>query len=230
MHLLTLSALHEIVSSNSITNTSPLVPAYIQEQLQLAVKQMLMGLPVEPLLDNNLQIQQWVNQLKQLSPSLFVPYKKLLSDIPITAKIDLNPSFYRTNTSHKYPQKPQFKVIEVRANVGIVRGNPRLFEWAIRHPILSWQDRVKLWVAAEYFKIQPQELQLIVLALHPTRAAQKVSFSWDRRQHRQIKNWLLNAIKLETEQTFVNSEHFLAGQAEEIATAINLDEIDEVSL
>lgn len=230
MRLLTLSALHEIVNSNSITNTSPLVPPYIQEQLQLAVKQMLMGLPVEPILYNNPLIQQWVNELKKLSPSLFLPHKKLLCDLPITAKIDLIPSLYRTNTRHKYPQKPQFKVIELRANVGIVRGNPRLFEWAIRHPILSWQDRVKLWVAAEYFKIQPQELQLIVLALHPTRAAQKVSFSWDRRQHGQIKNWLLNAIKLETEQTFVNSEHFLAAQAEEIATAINLDEIDEVSL
>ena len=230
MRLLTLSALHEIVNSNSITNTSPLVPPYIQEQLQLAVKQMLMGLPVEPILYNNPLIQQWVNELKKLSPSLFLPHKKLLCDIPITAKIDLIPSLYRTNTRHKYPQKPQFKVIELRANVGIVRGNPRLFEWAIRHPILSWQDRVKLWVAAEYFKIQPQELQLIVLALPPTRAAQKVSFIWDRRQHGQIKNWLLNAIKLETEQTFVNSEHFLAAQAEEIATAINLDEIDEVSL
>lgn len=229
MHLLTLSALHEIVSSNSITNTSPLVPAYIQEQLQLAVKQMLMGLPVEPLLDNNPQIQQWVNELKQLSPSLFVPHKKLLPDIPLTAKVDLNSSLL-TNLNQKcYPQH-QFKIIEVRAHIGIVKGKPRLFEWAIRHPILSWQDRVKLWVAAEYFKIQPQELQLIVLALHPTRAAQKVSFSWDRRQHRQIKNWLLNAIKLETEQTFVNSEHFLAAQAEEIATAINLDEIDEMSL
>jgi hypothetical protein len=229
MHLLTLSALHEIVNSNSITNTSPLVPAYIQKQLQIAVKQMLMGLPVEPLLDNNPQIQQWVNELKQLSPSLFLPHKKLLPDIPLTAKVDLNSSLL-TNLNQKcYPQH-QFKIIEVRAHIGIVKGKPRLFEWAIRHPILSWQDRVKLWVAAEYFKIQPQELQLIVLALHPTRAAQKVSFSWDRRQHRQIKNWLLNAIKLETEQTFVNSEHFLAAQAEEIATAINLDEIDEVSL
>jgi len=229
MHLLTLSALHEIVNSNSITNTSPLVPAYIQEQLQLAVKQMLMGLPVEPLLDNNPQIQQWVNELKQLSPSLFVPHKKLLPDIPLTAKVDLNSSLL-TNLNQKYYPQHQFKIIEVRAHIGIVKGKPRLFEWAIRHPLLSWQDRVKLWVAAEYFKIQPQDLQLIVLALHPTRAAQKVSFSWDRRQHRQIKNWLLNAIKLETEQTFVNSEHFLAAQAEEIATAINLDEIDEVSL
>ena len=229
MHLLTLSALHEIVNSNSTTNTSPLVPAYIQEQLQLAVKQMLMGLPVEPILDNNPLIQQWVNELKELSPSLFVPHKKLLPDIPLTAKVDLNFSLL-TNLNQKYYPQHQFKIIEVRAHIGIVRGTPRLFEWAIRHPILSWQDRVKLWVAAEYFKIQPQELQLIVLALHPTRAAQKVSFSWDRRQHRQIKNWLLNAIKLETEQTFVNSEHFLAGQAEEIATAINLDEIDEVSL
>jgi len=229
MHLLTLSALHEIVNSNLTTNTSPLVPAYIQEQLQLAVKQMLMGLPVEPILDNNPLIQQWVNELKELSPSLFVPHKKLLPDIPLTAKVDLNSSLL-TNLNQKYYPQHQFKIIEVRAHIGIVKGKPRLFEWAIRHPILSWQDRVKLWVAAEYFKIQPQELQLIVLALHPTRAAQKVSFSWDRRQHRQIKNWLLNTIKLETEQTFVNSEHFLASQAEEIATAINLDEIDEVSL
>ena len=191
---------------------------------------MLMGLPVEPILGNNPLIQQWVNELKELSPSLFVPHKKLLPDIPLTAKIDLNSSLYLTNLNQKYYPQHQFKIIEVRAHIGIVKGKPRLFEWAIRHPILSWPDRVKLWVAAEYFKIQPQELQLIVLALHPTRAAQKVSFSWDKKQHRQIKNWLLNAIKLETEQTFVNSKHFLAAQAEEIATAINLDEIDEVSL
>lgn len=143
MHLLTLSALHEIVNSNSITNTSPLVPAYIQQQLQLAVKQMLMGLPVEPLLDNNPQIQQWVNELKQLSPSLFVPHKKLLPDIPLTAKVDLNSSL-RTNLNQKYYPQHQFKIIEVRAHIGIVKGKPRLFEWAIRHPILSWQDRVKL--------------------------------------------------------------------------------------
>jgi len=66
-------------------------------------------------------------------------------------------------------------VIQVRTNVGLVKGTPRLFEWAIRHPVLTWQDRVKLWVAAEFFDIEPHKLQLIVLALHPTQPAKKFS-------------------------------------------------------
>jgi hypothetical protein len=47
-----------------------------------------MGLPVEPILNSHPQFQQWVFQLKELSPSLFLPQRKLFVDIPIQTKLD----------------------------------------------------------------------------------------------------------------------------------------------
>ena len=112
-----------------------------------------------------------------------------------------------------------------------VKGTPKLFEWAIRHPVLTWQDRVKLWVAAEFFEIEPHKLQLIILALHPTQPAKKVQFAWNSKQHRQTQNWLLTTIERETEQTVIKLNGYLGAQPKEVATAINLDEInlDEVN-
>ncbi|HAZ46416.1 MAG TPA: hypothetical protein DDW76_32265 [Cyanobacteria bacterium UBA11369] len=234
MHLLTLSDLKPTRSNEPV----PLVSACIQERLQLLVKQMRMGLPVEPILNNYPQFQQWVWQLKELSPTLFMPRKKLLVDIPLTAKLELN-----IPTRKKSFSTPTLKIVEVRANVGIVRGKVRLFEWAIRHPILSWQDRVKLWVAAEYFNLQPDDLKLIVLALHPSQKAQKVSFSWDSKQHQQTRNWLIATIAQQTNQPFqpsiarsktATATDNLADQPDDIELARSLaktiDEIDEVSL
>jgi hypothetical protein len=187
MYLLTLSDLNQTIHTSPLQEP-PLVPSYLQERLQLLVKQILMGLPVEPILNSHPQFQQWVFQLKELSPSLFLPQRKLFVDIPIQTKLDPTK---RGVTEENSSPSPPFKVIQVRTNVGLVKGTPRLFEWAIRHPVLTWQDRVKLWVAAEFFEIEPHKLQLIVLALHPTQPAEKVLFAWDSKQHRPTQNWLL---------------------------------------
>ena len=220
MHLLTLSDLDRTINTNQLQEP-PLVPSYIQERLQLLVKQNLMGLPVEPILNSYPQFKQWVFQLKELSPSLFLPQRKLFVDIPIQAKIDRTK---RGVTEENSALSPPFKALQVRANVGLIKGTPKLFEWAIRHPVLTWQDRVKLWVAAEFFEIEPRKLQLIVLALHPTQKAQKVQFTWNSEQHRQTKNWLESAIERETEQPSIELNSYLKSQPKEVATAINLDE------
>lgn len=189
MYLLTLSNLNQTVQPNQLQKPS-LVPHYLQQHLQLLVKQILMGLPVEPILNNYPQLQQWVNELKKLSPTLFLPQRKLFVDIPIQAKLHLKKQGEIVKHS-----SPSFKVIQVPANVGFVKGRPKLFEWAIRHPVMTWEDRVKLWVAAQFFKIEPENLQLIVLALHPNQPAQKVKFVWDTKQHRQTRNWLQTQIQ-----------------------------------
>ncbi|MEG4810672.1 hypothetical protein QUA82_23460 [Microcoleus sp. F8-D3] len=87
MYLLTLSDLDRTINTNQLQEP-PLVPSYIQERLQLLVKQNLMGLPVEPILNSHPQFQQWVFQLKELAPSLFLPQRKLFVDIPIQTKLD----------------------------------------------------------------------------------------------------------------------------------------------
>jgi len=230
MYLLTLSDINQSIHASQLQEP-PLVPSYFQEHLQLLIKQMLMGLPVQPILDSHPQYQQWVFQIKELSPTLFLPQRKLFVDIPLQAKLDLTKRRVTEENSSPSPSpSPSFKVIQVRANIGLVKETTKLFEWAIRHPVLTWQDRVKLWVAAEFFEIEPHKLQLIVLALHPTRPAQKVQFAWDRKQHRQVKNWLLTAIEQETKQTVIKVNGYHQAQPEEVETAINLDEINEVSI
>lgn len=230
MYLLTLSDINQSIHASQLQEP-PLVPSYFQEHLQLLIKQMLMGLPVQPILDSHPQYQQWVSQLKELSPTLFLPQRKLFVDIPLQAKLDLTKRRVTEENSSPSPSpSPSFKVIQVRANIGLVKETTKLFEWAIRHPVLTWQDRVKLWVAAEFFEIEPHKLQLIVLALHPTRPAQKVQFAWDRKQHRQVKNWLLTAIEQKTKQTVIKVNGYQKTQPEELELAINLDEINEVSI
>lgn len=218
MHLLTLSDLKPTQSNEPV----PLVSACIQERLQLLVKQMRMGLPVEPILNNYPQFQQWIWQLKELSPTLFMPRKKLLIDIPLATKLELN-----TPTRERSFSTPTLKIVEIRANVGIAKGKVRLFEWAIRHPILNWQDRIKLWVATEYFNLQPDALKLIVLALHPSQKAQKVSFSWDSRQHQQTRNWLIATIAQQTTQPFQPS---IARRKTATATDNLVDQLDDIDL
>ncbi|MEG3975129.1 MULTISPECIES: hypothetical protein [unclassified Microcoleus] len=226
MYLLTLSNLNQTVQPNQLQKPS-LVPNYLQQHLQLLVKQILMGLPVEPILNNYPQLQQWVNELKELSPTLFLPQRKLFVDIPIQAKLHLKK---QGETVKNSSPSPSFKVIQVPASVGFVKGRPKLFEWAIRHPVMTWEDRVKLWVAVQFFKIEPEKLQLIVLALHPTQPAQKVKFVWDTKQHRQTKNWLRTQIHSQTISEFVSFGYSLGAKPELIATAINFDEIDELKL
>ncbi len=75
MYLITLSDINQTVQLQKPS----LVPNYLQQHLQLLVKQILMGLPVEPILNNYPQLQQWVNELKELSPTLFLPKMFLAS-------------------------------------------------------------------------------------------------------------------------------------------------------
>ncbi|MBE9224138.1 hypothetical protein IQ264_01450 [Phormidium sp. LEGE 05292] len=233
MHLLTLSDLKPIV----INKSRSLVSTYIQQQFQLTLKQTLMGLPVEPILDKYPQLKQWICSLRELLPSLFIPHKKLFIDLTLTAQLECK-SCRENRTSSGCNH-----VIEVRTNVGIVRERPRLFEWGIRHPLLSYSDRIKLWVATEYFQINPNEMRLTVLALHPTEAAQKVVFSWDSKQHKRTRNWLIKRINEKISQPYQPSIAIPKSNTDTgnviiptddtvraIALVKSIDEIDEVPL
>lgn len=213
MKLLTLSDFKPIRSHKSTS----LIPSHIQQQFQLLVKQMLMGLPVEPILDNYPQFQQWITSLKELAPSLFVPHKKLFVDLAITARLEWKLDANNTSSPSSFP------LIEVQTNVGIIKGRKRLFEWGIRHPSLSYSDRIKLWVATEHFQVNPDEMQLIVLALHPTKTAQKVVFNWDSKQHKLTRNWLVKRMNPSITTNTKNTDAALA-------LAKSLEQIEEIPL
>ncbi|WP_292805479.1 hypothetical protein [Nostoc sp. NMS7] len=107
----------------------------VADNFSLVMRQLFLGLTVEPLLNAYPQIAQWVDQIQELAPEIFQSRKKLLVDNPVIAPLAIN------DDKH---------FIQVLTNIAFKQGIPRLYEWAIRHPYLSWQDRVKLWTTARH--------------------------------------------------------------------------------
>ena len=135
----------------------------LQQQLQLIIQQKRLGLPVEPFLDANPVLGEWINQLETIFPNLFQPRKKLFLDVPLKGKLKLD--------------NQEAVWIEAKINLGIAKGRICLFDCSVRKPVITWQDEVKLWVCQQYFRIHPDQIQMIILILLPNQAIQKIIFS-----------------------------------------------------
>jgi hypothetical protein len=216
MTLLTLADLHRIHQ-----NQTPLSGACTHESeyvissadlanFQLLMKQLFLGLPVQSLLDAYPLMAQWVAEVQELAPELFKRSKKLGVDAPIITPLTTGDT-------------PVF--IQVHVNYGFRQGVPRLYEWATRPAKLTWQDAVKLWAVAMHYAIPPEKLSLIVLALHPSRSAQKLRLRWDREQQDQTQQGLIQLLTqptgLQTPQIHSNTDYSLL---------LNLDTLPEVPL
>jgi hypothetical protein len=216
MALFTLADLHQIHQSQQpllglCTHESefafdPADPA----NFQLLMKQLFLGLPVQPLLDTHPLIARWVAEVQELVPQLFQNRKKLWIDAPMIAPLTTGDT-------------PIF--IQVQVNYGLRRGMPRLYEWAIRSAKLTWQDAVKLWVMSVHYAIPPEKLSLIVLALHPSLPAQKLRLQWDQTQQDQTQQWLMQIltqpINHPVPEIHTNTDYSML---------LNLDAIPEVPL
>lgn len=177
MQIITIPELDVLVHSKQLTlstNTD-------QNNFQLVMKQIFLGLPVQPLLAAHPQINAWVNQVRSLAPKIFkLKQDQLLIDTQFSAALPLD---------------NDTKVIQICTNVVFEKNKSvRLIEWAIRRPNLIWYDRVKLWVASDYLMIPPQNLRLTILALHPTISAKKRSYCWSQKQHEKTRCWLTSVL------------------------------------
>ena len=177
---------------------------------QLLMKQLSLGLPVQPLLNAHPLIARWVAEVQELVPELFQNRKKLWIDMPMIAPL-------RTGDT------PIF--IQVQVNYGLRRGMPRLYEWAIRSAKPTWQDAVKLWVMAVHYAIPPEKLSLIVLALNPSLPAQKLRLQWDQTQQDQTQQWLMQLLTQSTSPPCLDVH-----KEDDYSLLLNLDAIPEVSL
>lgn len=177
---------------------------------QLLMKQLFLGLPVQPLLDTHPLMARWVTEAQELVPELFQGRKKLWIDAPMIAPLTTGDT-------------PIF--IQVQVNYGLRRGMPRLYEWAIRSAKPTWQDAVKLWVMSVHYTIPPEKLSLVGLALHPSLPAQKLRLQWDQTQQDQTQQWLMQLLtqptKLPMPEIHTNTDYSLL---------LNLDAIPEVPL
>ncbi|MGG6295732.1 hypothetical protein ACQ4M4_15180 [Leptolyngbya sp. AN02str] len=177
---------------------------------QLLMKQLFLGLPVQPLLDTHPLMARWVTEAQELVPELFQGRKKLWIDAPMIAPLTTGDT-------------PIF--IQVQVNYGLRRGMPRLYEWAICSAKPTWQDAVKLWVMSVHYTIPPEKLSLVGLALHPSLPAQKLRLQWDQTQQDQTQQWLMQLLtqptKLPMPEIHTNTDYSLL---------LNLDAIPEVPL
>ena len=151
----------------------------LQERLALVLQQYQLGIENTALVKSDPQLQRLVDQIWDLTPTLFTPQRKLTLQVDLTAPLAL----------------PSQETVYIQATVNIAfrRNVPKLFDWSIRRPTLSWQDRVQLWVATEHYRsmgLVPGMMRLVVIALSRSGPPQPVVFHWNRRQHAQTEAWL----------------------------------------
>ncbi|OUC14554.1 MAG: hypothetical protein B0A82_11500 [Alkalinema sp. CACIAM 70d] len=190
-------------SEYAINSTDP-------ANFQLLMKQLFLGLPVQPILDTHPLMARWVAEVQALIPELFESKKKFWIDVPMIAPL-------------KTGDTPI--CIQVQVNYGLRRGMPRLYEWAIRSAKPTWQDAVKLWVMSVHYAIPPEKLSLIVLALHPSLPAQKLRLQWDQTQQDQTQQWLIQLLTQPTAQPEPKNH-----KNNNYSLLFDLDEIPEVPL
>jgi hypothetical protein len=84
---------------------------------------------------------------------------------------------------------------------------------------------VKLWTTARQYSVTPNQIQLVVLALHPIKPAQRLDVRWNKKDQMQTEKWL---IKLLIQSPENNSPSNVANN--ELSSMVNLDDISEVSI
>jgi hypothetical protein len=173
--LITLSDLRKLQSSG-LDGLFPSPFSTLQDHLQLVIRQLHLNLPVQPLLQADPALHHLVCEVQAALPNALRSGKRLQLNYPIASPLD----------DQTY--------VRVEVNVGFRQGQPKLFEWAIRQPHLTWSDRVKLWVTTKHFEIHPNDVMLIVVALHPDKSAQKIVLHWNAELHEQTDQWLFSLL------------------------------------
>ncbi len=183
----------------------------IADTFQLVMKQLFLQLPIQPLLNANHQIAQLVNQVQELAPELFHPRKKLLVDKPVIGLLTVNNESY---------------FIQSITNIAFKQGIPRIYEWAVRYPKLSWQDRVKLWTTTVQYSVNPNQIQLVIVAVDPIKPAQRLDINWTQKLHQQTERWLIKLLSQTQDNNLISNQV----NKEIISSMINLNDIPEVRI
>ncbi|MGG6268885.1 hypothetical protein ACQ4M3_28860 [Leptolyngbya sp. AN03gr2] len=178
----------------------------LQERLQFAIRQQQIGLPIQPLLESDSTLKSLVKQVQRSLPNTLQSGKQLKLHHPISARL----------VDQVY--------VQIEINVGFHQRIPKLFEWAIRDPELNWCDQIKLWATTQHYEADPNQVKLIVLALHPNRRVKKVMHCWDRSQHEMTRQALLAQLNAQP------SSESAVSVSQSSIDLIDLDSIREVVL
>ena len=209
--LITLSDLRKLQSSG-LDGLSPSPFSTLQDHLQLVMRQLHLNLPLQPLLQADPALHHLVCEVQAALPNALRSGKRLQLNYPIASPLD----------DQTY--------VRVEVNVGFRQGQPKLFEWAIRQPHLTWSDRVKLWVTTKHFEVHPDDVMLIIVALHPDQSAQKIVVHWNAELHEQTERWLFSLLSKGC-QSIVPMPSTTVPYSKEITDVLkNLEAVEEVPI
>lgn len=218
---ISLARLQNLQSFRPIAPVPPIeghgsIPPSTNDHLHLVIRQLQMQLPVKPILESDSLLADLVHDLLTTVPKLLHPSQPIHLQTPLTIPLDVGGTYV---------------TIEVAINSGFHRGKPKLFEWGVRSPELTWRDHVKLWAATQYFQCSPEHIRLTVIALHPHTLPQVQIHSWNLELHDQAQSWLINILKgTDIQQDLPMPKlHSIHEQLKALGIK-SLDEIEEVAI
>ena len=140
-----------------------------------------MQLPIEPILAAYPQMEEWLREMQELLPSLF--------------KLPLNKLHLNTTYSHAIAVNGTTQCIQVSSNAVYKKQKTLLIDWAIRQGRPRWSDNIKLWVATECLAVRPENIMLIILAVHPSEPATKLTINWDSEKHKKARKQVIKLLR-----------------------------------
>lgn len=197
-----------------------------KERLQLLVQQLIMGLPVEPLLQNYPKFANWVNQLKPLinAPSsrkqLNVVYQKLLQNVLIFTRFDLLMAGYENLTA---------------------------VNWSITDKVItsdnlqkSWRTQMGLFLLAQNEQVLLENISMVYCFFNVDGLSTTYKFSYSQSQHDSFKKRLQctlsrlpiyydadeQVIPVNINQAQLNLQKFASGELSTLAYLENIPEVE----
>ena len=146
-----------------------------------------MQLPIELILAAYPQMEAWLSEMQELFPSLF----------------RLSPSKLHLNThySHAIAVNGTTQCIQISSNAAVYKKQKTLLiDWAIRQGKPRWSDNIKLWVASECLAVRPENIMLIILAVHPSEPTTKLTINWDSEKHKKASRQVIKLLRKGEEQ------------------------------
>ncbi|MBD2311254.1 hypothetical protein H6G20_06225 [Desertifilum sp. FACHB-1129] len=189
---MSLVTIKQLRPSTSYTRSSHL--SNLQQNLNLYLRQVQIGLDPSSLLTSEPQLAEAIAQLNSVMPTVLQP------NHPIQLGVDLTAPLTLPDSTTVY--------LQATVNLGMRRGVPKIFDWTFRHPRFNWTDATRLWVVTQFYRrqnIAASQIKLVVIALHLTRPPLPVVFDWSAPMQQRTQKWLIQRLQPQSNSPQFNS-------------------------
>jgi hypothetical protein len=202
--------------TNSFPNYDNLESNKLLQNLNLLVRQKRLGLNIEPFLENNPELAEYLLQLEKVIPELFNSRKKVYLNRSITAKLSLS--------------KHQHYWLETSINLAIASKRYLLLAWSFNEFQLSFKDRANLWATCKFLKIDPTTLNLVHYFLSTNKTPICTIYRWDIQQQKDTQKLLKNIGFQVFYQNFIKKKERENSHFNKIELANSIKTIEEIEI